>query len=129
MKTDITTREDVNTLVRTFYNAIRAHEVLAPFFETAITDWDEHIEKLTDFWEASLFLKTKYYGNPLQAHIKVDKTNDHTITQEHFGLWLNLWINTVDTLFKGDYAENAKGKARKMATFMYMNIFMARSSS
>ena len=66
MKTDITTREDVNTLVRTFYNAIRAHEVLAPFFETAITDWDEHIEKLTDFWEASLFLKTKRVPREMQ---------------------------------------------------------------
>ncbi|RSK40375.1 group III truncated hemoglobin [Mangrovimonas spongiae] len=125
-KKDLKNREDVKLLVCSFYDKIRTHEVLAPFFEKAITDWDAHIEKLTDFWEASLFLKTKFYGNPLQAHIEVDRNNNHSITQEHFGLWLNLWVNTVDTLYKGDYAENAKSKARKMASFMYINIFSAR---
>lgn len=127
-KTDIRSREDVNLLVKTFYKQIRQHEVLAPFFEKAITDWEQHFDKLTDFWEASLFLKTKFYGNPLQAHIKVDQDNNHSITQEHFGLWLNLWINTIDDLFEGDYAENAKSKARKMATFMYMSIFQKRKA-
>lgn len=127
-KTDIRSREDVNLLVKTFYKQIRQHEVLAPFFEKAITDWEQHFDKLTDFWEASLFLKTKFYGNPLQAHIKVDQDNNHSITQEHFGLWLNLWINTIDALFEGDYAENAKSKARKMATFMYMSIFQKRKA-
>lgn len=127
-KTDIRSREDVNLLVKTFYKQIRQHEVLAPFFEKAITDWEQHFDKLTDFWEASLFLKTKFYGNPLQAHIKVDQDNNHSITQEHFGLWLNLWISTIDALFEGDYAENAKSKARKMATFMYMHIFQERKA-
>ena len=126
-KPDITSREQVNFLVKTFYAQIRQHKVLSPFFEKAITDWDAHIEKLTDFWEASLFLKTKYTGNPLQAHIKVDKDNNHGITQEHFGLWLNLWVGTIDSHFEGDYAENAKSKARKMATFMFMNIFQSRT--
>ncbi|WP_338733506.1 group III truncated hemoglobin [Mangrovimonas cancribranchiae] len=125
-KKDIKNRDDIKLLVSSFYDKIRAHAILAPFFENAITDWEAHIEKLTDFWEASLFLKTKFYGNPLQAHIEVDRNNNHSITQEHFGLWLNLWINTIDTLYKGDYAENAKSKARKMASFMYINIFSAR---
>ena len=50
------------------------------------------------------------------------------ITQEHFGLWLNLWIQTIDELFEGDYAENAKSKARKMATFMYLKVFESRQN-
>ncbi|WP_435131849.1 group III truncated hemoglobin [Formosa sp. A9] len=125
-KQDITTRDDVHTLVSTFYSRIREDEILGPFFNTMINDWSEHIEKLTTFWESSLFLKTRYYGNPLEAHIKVDEAQNHSITQEHFGLWLTIWVQTVNALFEGEIAENAKQRARKMGTFLYMNIFMAR---
>ncbi|MFB9056547.1 group III truncated hemoglobin [Mariniflexile ostreae] len=125
-KHDIKTREDIHLLVSTFYKKIRKDTVLGPFFNGVIKDWDEHIEKLTSFWEASLFFKTKYYGNPLETHVKVDQENHHAIEQMHFGLWLNLWFQTIDELFEGDYAENAKNRARKMGTFLFMKIFEAR---
>lgn len=124
-KKDISTREDVYLLVSSFYDKVRKDEVLGPFFEM-IEDWDEHLEKLTDFWQSNLFLKTRYYGNPLEAHIKADNANDNSISELHFGLWLNLWFETIDGLFEGDIAQNAKQRARKMATFMNMSIFQAR---
>jgi hemoglobin len=124
-KKDITTREDVYLLVSSFYDKVRKDEVLGPFFEI-IEDWDEHLEKLTDFWQSNLFLKTRYYGNPLEAHIKADNANDNSISELHFGLWLNLWFETIDRLFEGDIAQNAKQRARKMATFMNMSIFQSR---
>ena len=49
-------------------------------------------------------------------------------TGTHFGLWLNLCFMTIDELFEGDYAENAKRRARKMGTFLYLKIFEARNS-
>ncbi|MDO5968209.1 group III truncated hemoglobin [Flavivirga aquimarina] len=125
-KKDIKSRDDVFLLVSSFYDKVRKDTVLAPFFNDVIKDWDDHLERLTTFWESSLFLKTKYLGNPLEAHIKVDKENNHSISQSHFGLWLNLWFETVDELFEGDYAENAKRRARKMSTFLYLKIFEAR---
>jgi hemoglobin len=124
-KKDITTREDVYLLVSSFYDKVRKDNVLGPFFEI-IEDWDEHLEKLTDFWQSNLFLKTRYYGNPLEAHIKADNANDNSISELHFGLWLNLWFETIDSLFEGDIAQNAKQRARKMATFMNMSVFQAR---
>ncbi len=126
-KTDITTRADIFKLVKTFYSKVRKDEVLAPFFNDTISDWDEHLGRLTTFWESSLFLKTKYYGDPLEAHVNVDKKFNQTITEKHFGIWLNLWVETIDELYKGDYAENAKRRARKMATFIHLKIFEARS--
>lgn len=126
MKSDIKTREDVFLLVSSFYIKVRKDIVLGPFFNDVITDWDAHLERLTTFWESSLFLKTKYLGNPLEAHVKVDHENNNVITELHFGLWLNLWFQTIDELFEGDYAENAKRRARKMGTFLYLNIFQAR---
>jgi hemoglobin len=125
-KNDIKTREDVFLLVSSFYNKVRKNELLAPFFNEAIKDWDEHLNRLTTFWESNLFLKTKYLGNPLEVHAKVDQKNNHAISELHFGIWLNLWFQTIDELFVGDYAENAKRRARKMSTFLYIKIFESR---
>jgi len=127
MKNDIKSREDIFLLVSQFYNKVRKDKVLGPFFNEKIKDWDTHLQHLKTFWESSLFLKTKYYGNPLEAHIKVDAENNNSITELHFGLWLNLWFLTIDELFEGDYAENAKRRARKMGTFLYLKIFEARN--
>ena len=126
-KPDIKTRADVYLLVSQFYDKVRNDAVLGPFFNDTITNWDAHLELLTTFWESSLFLKTRYYGDPLQAHVKVDAAHNNTITELHFGLWLNLWYETIDALFKGDNAENAKRRARKMGTFLYLKIFEART--
>ena len=127
MKPDIKNREDVYLLVSTFYQKVRKDNVLGPFFNNVIQDWEAHLQKLTTFWESSLFLKSKYYGNPLEVHVKVDHENGHSITELHFGLWLNLWFQTTDELFEGDYAQNAKRRARKMGTFLYLKIFEARA--
>lgn len=129
-KKDIENRDDVFLLVSEFYRKVRKDEVLGPFFNRVIKDWDAHIERLTTFWETSLFmtrkLENRYHGNPLQVHIEVDQENDNTITEMHFGLWMNLWFATLDELFDGEYAQNAKNRARKMGSFMYLNIFQAR---
>ena len=129
MKNDISNRDDVHLLVSSFYDKIRANETVGPFFNEVITDWDAHIERLTTFWEASLFLKTRYTGNPLDVHVKVDQENNNIINELHFGIWLNLWLETLDELFVGDYTENAKRRARKMGTFLYLKIFEARQKA
>ncbi len=129
-KKDIKTRDDVYLLVSAFYEKVRSDKTLGPFFNTTIKDWDAHLEHLTTFWETSLFmtrkLEKKYYGNPLEAHVKVDEKFNHTIDNLHFGLWLNLWFETIDEFYKGEIADNAKRRARKMGTFMYLKIFEAR---
>ena len=129
-KRDIQNREDVYLLVSEFYRKVRKDPVLGPFFNRVIKDWEAHIERLTTFWESSLFITKKlehrYHGNPLQVHIDVDRENDNAITQVHFGLWMNLWFETLDELFEGEYADNAKNRARKMGSFMFLNIFQAR---
>ena len=132
MKNDLKTRDDVYLLVSSFYVKVRADQVLGPFFNDVIKDWDAHLDRLTTFWESSLFmtrrLEQRYKGDPLDVHVKVDKENNHSITELHFGLWLNLWFQTIDELFEGENAENAKRRARKMGTFLYLKIFEARTS-
>ena len=126
IKTDIKNREDVSFLINSFYRKIRNDKILGPIFNGIITDWDAHLELLTDFWETQLFLKRKYYGNPVTAHQEVDDKMNHSINPEHFGLWLNLWFETLDELFEGETAWIAKNRAQKMSTMLYMKLFENR---
>lgn len=123
IKALIKDRTNVSLLVRTFYAKIREDAVLGPIFNTNITDWESHLELLTDFWETQLFLKRVYHGNPVTVHQEVDEKMNHTITSEHFGLWLNLWFETIDELFTGDVAWTAKNRAQKMSTMLFMEMY------
>ncbi|WP_291865929.1 group III truncated hemoglobin [Maribacter sp.] len=127
-KKDIANRTDVKLLVDTFYEKIRAHETLGPIFNSIITDWDAHLILLTDFWETQLFLKRKYYGNPVTAHQEVETKTKGTITSEHFGLWLNDWHETIDELFDGEIAWIAKNRAQKMSTMLFLKMFEHREN-
>lgn len=128
-KKELKNRDDVQLLVETFYKKVRQDKVLGPIFNTIITDWPTHLTLLTDFWETQLFLKRKYYGNPVTAHQEVDDKMNHSITSEHFGLWLNLWFATIDELFEGDTAWIAKNRAQKMSTMLFMQIFQHRGNT
>lgn len=123
---DIKNREDIHLLVSTFYSKVRESKEIGHFFNETISDWDEHFEKLTDFWESNLFFKAKFRGNPAKAHVNLDKKYHHAIQVEHFGFWINLWFETIDSLFEGEIANRAKHNARKMASHLYLTIFEAR---
>lgn len=125
-KRSIESRADVALLVQTFYGKIRRDAVLGPIFSAIITDWESHLELLTDFWESQLFLKRTYLGNPVAAHQQADAQLGHSITPEHFGLWLNLWFETLDEGFEGETAWIAKNRAQKMSTMLYLKIYEAR---
>lgn len=128
MMEDIQNREDIKQLVETFYSKVRVDEVLGPIFNRAISDWDAHTEKITDFWESQLLFTKRFRGNPMEAHVKVDKNEGYTITNEMFGYWLNLWFQTADEMFAGDITERAKHNARKLSVFMFMKIWEARKA-
>lgn len=126
MKTDIQNKKDVSLLVRTFYSKISANDELGPIFNKAITDWEHHLEHLTDFWESQLFRKNIYKGNPLAKHVALDKANNHQITNDLFGLWLQFWIQTLAELFEGEKADLAKNRARNISSYLFMEIFKSK---
>ncbi len=129
MKKDIQNRTDISVLVHQFYDQIRADEEISPYFNELISDWDSHLEKLTDFWETNLFGIRKYKGNPIAVHNKVDKHFQGKITPYEFGIWLNYWFQTLDSLFEGENATILKNRARRMGGNIYLNMFRNRSVS
>lgn len=126
MKKQIQSREDVSLLVHSFYAKIRKDEEIGHFFNDVIKDWDEHLEKLTNFWEMNLFGVRNYIGNPIEAHIEVDQNSGGVITTNEFGIWLNHWFATIDELFEGENADTLKRRARKMSSMLYLNMFNHR---
>lgn len=126
MKT-IEERKDVSDIVRGFYAAVREDEILGPVFDSAISEWEEHLEKLTDFWMMQLFGGKAYNGNPIVKHQAVDRQTGGQISPFHFGIWLNLWFATIDRGFIGENAELLKHRARKMQTPIMIAVYEGRS--
>ncbi|MEP6956235.1 MAG: group III truncated hemoglobin [Chthoniobacterales bacterium] len=107
---DITTTEDVRTLVDSFYDKVGGDELLAPIFnDFARVDWDTHLPTMYRFWESMLFGAGTYEGAPFPKHAVLP------VQREHFVRWLALFVETVNAHFSGPKAEEAKGRAASIA--------------
>ncbi|HEY3387873.1 MAG TPA: group III truncated hemoglobin [Saprospiraceae bacterium] len=110
MKKDITSSEDIKTLVDSFYEKVKADEVIGFIFnDVAQVDWPKHLPRMYAFWEFLLLGKDTYQGNPMEVHRKL-----HSIiplTEAHFTRWLQLFHKTVDENFEGLVAEDAKNRS------------------
>lgn len=121
MRKEITERADIETLVQTFYKSVRADQTIGYIFNDIVqVDWDEHMPVMYDFWETVLFGKMAYKGNPMIKHIALNLKVK--LTEEHFERWIEIWEETVSTLFSGEIAENAIDKANMMKHLMVTKI-------
>lgn len=125
--TDITSRADIERLVDTFYEHIRADDRLGPIFDDiAQVDWASHLPKMYAFWEAILFGAAGFKGNPLAVHRALAQRTP--LTQREFDRWLDLFHHSVDALFAGAMAEEAKRRAGQIAATMQYHIAADRTS-
>ena len=114
---DITTFEDIKLLVDTFYSKVQKDEFIGPIFNEKIGNrWPEHLEKMYRFWQTILLEVHSYTGSPFppHKHLPVDK--------EHFDRWMQIFIETIDSLFVGPLAEEAKLRAKNMAEMFNYKI-------
>ena len=120
-KGDISTRKDIEQLVDTFYKNVLDDSEIAFFFTEVIpVDFDLHKPKLYDFWETMILFNPKYQGNPMGVHKEINAK--HTMTKAHFDVWVNLFHKTIDDLFIGEKAEEAKTRSQHIATTMRFNV-------
>jgi hemoglobin len=123
---DITSRTDIVRLVDAFYERVRADQILGPIFdEVAHTDWNRHLPKMYDFWEAVLFSAPVFEGNPLAIHRQL--ATRVPLGAREFERWLALFSHTVDTLFRGVRAEDTKLRASRIAAVMRHHIAADRA--
>ncbi|MBL7964564.1 MAG: group III truncated hemoglobin [Flavobacteriales bacterium] len=113
-KTDIRTKEDIQRLVETFYASVKPDPVIGHFF-TGL-DWDHHIPLITSFWAMVLLGERTYTGDPMTAHRRLHQRMP--MQRSHFDHWLSIWEHTVDELFAGMVADEAKQRAHSIAAVM-----------
>jgi hemoglobin len=113
-KGDIETRADCERLVRAFYGRALHDEVIGFLFtDVAHLDLEEHVPQITSFWETMLLGAQSYDGRPFRPHIELNYKA--RLKPGHFMRWLALWTSTVDELFEGPTAEDAKAHATRVA--------------
>ena len=114
---DIQTITDVQLLVNTFYEKVRANEILGPIFNEKIGNrWPEHLERMYRFWQTILLDEHTYFGSPFPPHAQLP------VDLEHFETWLTIFSNTVDSLFVGEKAERAIWQGQRMAEVFHSKI-------
>jgi hemoglobin len=121
---DLSTRQDVEKMVNTFYEKVNQDSLLAPVFnQVAEVDWPHHLPKMYDFWSSILLGDMRYKGNPFQKHIPLP------IDPAHFERWLQLFTLNIDEHFSGPVAEEAKQRAASIAGIFRYKLHLIRGDA
>ncbi len=114
---DIKSLQDIKKLVDTFYEKVREDNLIGPIFNERIQNrWPQHLEKMYTFWQTVLLSEYTYFGSPFPPHAHLPVSHDH------FEKWMELFTKTVDELFSGEVATDAKWRASKMAEMFESKI-------
>lgn len=121
MKKDIQTRQDIETLMKTFYGKLLQDPLMSPHFEK--TDFSHHLPRIIGFWAFVLLDEPMTIANVFEAHrhLKID--------ERHFERWINTFSATVDEFFEGKIAEKAKFNAQTIGhTFQWKMKFLSEKA-
>ena len=114
---DITTEADVRLLVDTFYAKVNQDALLDPVFNGfAHVDWSRHLPNMYDFWSGLLLGTSRYSGRPFPKHVPLP------IDATHFQRWVALFHLTVDELFAGPKADEAKLRGQSIAQLFELRL-------
>lgn len=118
---DIQSRSDIELLLNSFYEKVRKDDTIGFIFnDIARVNWEHHIPIICDFWETLLLDASSYSKNAMQVHYTLNRKIP--LEEKHFQRWLQLFSETVDELFSGNIATQAKSKARSIASLMQFKI-------
>lgn len=123
VKHDILTLDDIKILVDTFYGKVRDDALIGPVFTRVIQDWPVHLDKMYRFWQTILLNEIAYSGSPFLAHMPLP------IQKEHFEAWIALWYATIEDLFEGEKANEAKWRADRMSDMFQHKLEHYRNNS
>ena len=125
MKKDITDKSDIEVLINFFYDKVKKDDQIGFIFNKIIgSDWSRHLPVMYDFWNMVLFSKPGYAGNPTRRHVDIDK--NIKLEKVHFDRWVELWNETVDNLYTGQVADDAKNRAALMANLIHIKVQAGR---
>ena len=125
MKSDISSRADIEKMVFQFYELVKADNTISFIFTDVVQmNWEKHIPVIVDFWETILLDNPVYTKNAMGVHYDLNKKIP--LQKEHFKSWVHLFITTVDDLFEGKIAALAKTRAKSIAAVMLFKMENAK---
>ena len=111
--------QQIETLVRRFYAKVRRDPLLGPLFNRAVTDWPEHLDKLSAFWSSVMLTTGRYKGSPVAAH----KRHGGAMDPAMFDRWLELWRETARATLDEDGAAAVIAKAERISESLQLALF------
>ena len=99
----------IRELVAEFYRRVGADDLLGPVFACRISDWDRHLDRMTDFWSTAMNGTGRYHGRPIEKHRAIAELADG-----HFDRWVALFEATARDVCTPEEAEAFLGRARRM---------------
>jgi hemoglobin len=116
-------KDNINQMVLAFYTKILSedNDVAKVFVSQLGSDinseaWREHIEILTNFWAMIALDDTQYDGNPLRPHLLLP------LKREMFSSWLNIFFETIDSLYETRLGAVFKDRAEIIAGNFMRNM-------
>ena len=112
---DIQNLDDIKLLVDTFYSKVQKDPLIGPIFNEKIgNNWPAHLERMYRFWQTILLEEHTYSGSPFPPHKHLP------IEKAHFNRWMEIFTETIDRLYAGELAEEAKLRAKNMAEMFFL---------
>ncbi|WP_454287824.1 group III truncated hemoglobin [Rhizobium arsenicireducens] len=123
---DMLDEQMVRAVVHGFYDEIRRDDLLGPVFaaEIAADAWPAHLEKMCDFWSATLLRTSRYGGRPLPPHLAIEG-----LEERHFRRWLTLFRATVQRLCPPEVAQLFINRALRIAHSFRLAIAFHRGEN
>lgn len=119
-------RADIELLIDTFYEKVKADELIGFIFnEVAQVDWPRHLPLMYDFWESLLLHRPVYRGQLIPVHMALDKKVP--LQQAHFSRWKKLFFESLDELFIGAEVAEAKRRVELIEPLMLFKIEQDRT--
>jgi hemoglobin len=118
---DIETPADCERLVRAFYGRTLTDPMIGWIFtDVAKLDLEEHVPVIASFWSTMLLDTRSYGGGAFAPHASLHRKVG--LKAPHFERWLVLWRATVDELFAGERAEQAKAHATRVGAAFHRRL-------
>ena len=106
-KPDIDNKIRIEEMIRAFYGSLLTNNDIKAVF--ANTDFEKHMPHMVAFWTFVLLDEAGYTTNVFDKHVNLG------IKKEHFGIWLEHFENTINSMFSGPKADLAKQRAQVIA--------------
>jgi len=117
------TKENIETMVMSFYRLVLKDDIVGPFFIAKLGDdmtneyWEPHLELLVNFWASIALGDTSYKGNPFAPHMMIGELN-----REVFEQWLKLFFATLDGVYIPQVADVFKERSTIIAGNFMRNL-------